>query len=306
MNAALPPGVRFIERDWLNANGILLRAPECNILIDTGFMACADATLELLSRPENLGADRLHRIINTHCHCDHIGGNAVLRSAYQCSITVPADEADVVRNWDRMGLWLAHAHHRAEPFRVDSTLAPEDRFSGGGLEWRALGAPGHDMGALVFYCEQEKLLISGDALWEHGFGLVLPDPPEALAAARATLETISALDIRWVLPGHGALFSDLGAALARAFGRVTYFEQDPARLASHAIKAMFGFTLLDRGRLPLVTLPELLQDAHGAADMNARFLGMAPGELADWLVSQMEKAGVARRQDGWLVSTGSR
>lgn len=304
--AQLPPGVKFVRRDWLNANSILLRSPDCNILIDTGFVACVEETLQLLARPENLGADRLHRIINTHCHCDHMGGNAAVQSAYQCTVTVPIGEADFVRQWDGMGLWLDYAHHRAQKFELDDTLSPGDRFEGGGLEWLALGAPGHDMGALVFYCEQEKLLISGDALWEQSFGLVLPEPPEALAAARATLETIAALDIRWVLPGHGDMFSDVGAAVTRAFGRIAYFEQDPARLASHAIKAMFGFTLLDRGRLPLVSLSDLLQKVPASAQMNARYLHMGPDELVHWFVSQMEKAGIAFRQDGWLVSAGVR
>lgn len=306
MSAPLPANVRFIERDWLNANSIVLRAPGSNILIDTGFMACVDDLLELLSHPDNLGAERLHRIINTHCHCDHMGGNAALRSAYQCRITVPDGEADVVRRWDRMALWLDFAHHRAERFHADDALAAGERFDGGGLEWQAMAAPGHDMAALVFYSAQEKLLISGDALWEHSFGLVLPDTPDGLPAARATLEMIAGLEIRCVLPGHGALFHDIGGALQRAFGRIAWYEQDPARLASHALRAMFGFTLLDRGRLPLVSLPDLLQDAPASATLNARYLGMAPGELADWLVSHMEKSGVARRQDGWLVSTGRR
>lgn len=306
MSTPLPAGVRFIERDWLNANSVLLKSPGDNILVDTGFMACVHETLDLLSRPGNLGAERLHRIVNTHCHCDHIGGNAALRSAYQCRITVPEGEAPIVRDWNRMALWLDYAHHRADPFTADDTLAAGQRFEGGGLEWQALAAPGHDMDALVFYCAREKLLISGDALWEHSFGLVLPDTPDGLPAARATLEMITGLEIRCVLPGHGPLFEDVGGALQRALSRVAWFEQDPARLASHAIRAMFGFTLLDRGRLPLISLPDLLQNAPASAGMNARYLGLAPGELADWLVSHMEKAGVARREDGWLVSTGRR
>ncbi len=299
---SLPAGVRFIERDWLNANSILLTDDEQNILIDTGFFACADATLRLLAQPQNLGDKPLHRIINTHCHCDHMGGNAALKSLYQCEITVPQDEADIVRRWDRMALWLDFANHRAEPFVLDSVIAPGQRFIGGALEWHAISAPGHDMGAMVFYCEQEKLLISGDALWEHSFGLVLPDPPQCLAAARATLECIAQLDIRYVLPGHGKVFSNVSQALDLAFGRVEYFAQDPVRLASHAIKAMFGFTLLDRGRMPLVTLPEYLQRVPSSAQLNAKYLHLPPDELAHWLVSHMEKAGVALRENGWLIS----
>ncbi len=34
----------------------------------------------------------------------------------------------------------------------------------------ALAAPGHDMGALVFYNPEHRILISGDALWQNGYG----------------------------------------------------------------------------------------------------------------------------------------
>ncbi len=300
--SSLPPAVRFIERDWLNANHVLLVSDAQNILIDTGFFSQADETLGRLALPENLGPARLQRIINTHCHCDHMGGNAALKSIYGCEITVPAGEAEIVRHWDRMGLWLDYANHRAERFVLDSVMEPGDRFQGGGLEWRAIAAPGHDMGAMVFYCEEERLLISGDALWEQSFGLVLPDPPECLAAARATLETIARLEIRYVLPGHGKVFSNVNEALERAFGRTEYFAQDPERLARHAIKAMFGFTLLDRGRLPLAALPDYFQRVPSSAELNAKYLHMPPSDLCEWIVSQLEKAGAARREGGWLVS----
>jgi glyoxylase-like metal-dependent hydrolase (beta-lactamase superfamily II) len=205
-----------------------------------------------------------------------------------------------------MALWLDFAHHRGEPFQVDHTLAHGERFRAGGVEWLAMQAPGHDMGALVFHCEEAKLLISGDALWEQSFGLILPEPPEALPAARATLESIDALDIDWVLPGHGPMFSNVKAAIDRAMARIAYFEQDPKRLASHSIKAMFGFMLLDRGRLPLAAMEEMLQNIPVSATLNAKHLGMSPAELADWLVSQIEKAGIGYREDGWLISANRR
>lgn len=300
--APLPPGVCFIERDWLNANNILLIQSDRRILIDTGFMAGTQQTLALLSSPQNLGNRPLDRVINTHCHCDHVGGNAMLKSVYHCEITVPEGEAAFVRDWNAMALWLDYAHHRCEPFGVESTLTQGDSFEGGGLHWRVLDAPGHDMGALLFYCEEEQLLISGDALWEHSFGLVLPDPPGCLAAARATLEVIAQLDVKFVLPGHGRIFSNVTEALDRAIGRVEYFAQDPARLASHAIKAMFAFSLMDRGRMPLATLPNYLQRVPSSREMNAKYLGMSPEDLAQWLVTQMEKSGAAHRKEGWLVS----
>jgi glyoxylase-like metal-dependent hydrolase (beta-lactamase superfamily II) len=92
----------------------------------------------------------------------------------------------------------------------------------------AIAAPGHDMGARVFYCEAEQLFISGDALWEDGFGVVLPDQPGALAAARETLDRIAALDLTVVIPGHGKPFTGISAALDRCYQRVEAFNADSA------------------------------------------------------------------------------
>jgi glyoxylase-like metal-dependent hydrolase (beta-lactamase superfamily II) len=88
------------------------------------------------------------------------------------------------------------------------------------------------MGALVFYCDAEQLLISGDALWQNGFGVVLPDQPGALAAAQDTLDRIAALDVTVVIPGHGQPFIGISAALDRCYERVEAFNADPIRMVA--------------------------------------------------------------------------
>ena len=121
------------------------------------------------------------------------------------------------------------------------------------MSWEAIPAPGHETGALVFYCEAEQLLISGDALWENGFGVVLPDRPGALAAARDTLDRIAALDVALVIPGQGRPVTAVAAALDRSYQRVA-FDTAPERMARHALKVMLMFTLLERRQLPLTAL----------------------------------------------------
>ena len=141
------------------------------------------------------------------------------------------------------------------------SFAPEPRTSWGNLEWQAIAAPGHDMGALVFFNPEHRILISGDALWENGFGLVMPRAidPAALPATRATLDMIAALDVRVVIPGHGEVFTDVAAALARAYARIAAFEADDARVARHALKVLLTFRLLDQQRMPLADLPAYVE-----------------------------------------------
>src|SRR4029453_16936850 len=173
-------------------------------------------------------------------------------------IAVPEGEAPLVERWDTKALWIEAAGGYAERFHADEVIRAGSTHVWGDLEWRALAAPGHDMGALVFYNALHRILISGDALWENGFGIVMPRAidPAALPAARATLETIAALDVDIVIPGHGEPFTDVKDALNRAFSRTAAFEADDVRTARHAVKALLSFTLLDRRRLPLAELPQ--------------------------------------------------
>lgn len=297
----LPPQIRVIVRDWLNSNSIVLRGTVGNAVIDSGYGAHAQQTLALLDRA--LDGEKLDWLLNTHCHSDHMGGNAALMRHYGCRVSVPLGEAPLIERWDTRELWLEFADQRAEKFAFNDTISPGDSLEIGDLSWEALAAPGHDMGALVFYSESEGLLISGDALWENGFGLLLPEPDNhtRVMATRATLETISALDVATVIPGHGKPFSNISEALDRAFRKLEAIEADPVRMARHALKVMLVFALLDKGRMPLAGLPAYLDQVPCYRECNALFLKLEPGALAELLVSELESANVVARRGGYLL-----
>jgi len=103
-----------------------------------------------------------------------VGGNAAIVRRYDCPIAVPSAEAPLVERWDGKALLYDYCDHRVERFVVDRALPANSNHVWGDLEWIALAAPGHDMGALVFYNAEHRILISGDALWENGFGFVMP------------------------------------------------------------------------------------------------------------------------------------
>jgi glyoxylase-like metal-dependent hydrolase (beta-lactamase superfamily II) len=159
------------------------------------------------------------------------------------------------------------------------------------------------MGALAFYNPEHGILISGDALWQHGFGLVMPPEidPAALPATRRTLEMLAALEVRIVIPGHGEPFSDVHGALDRAFRRLAAFEADPLRAARYALKALLSFTLLDRRRLPLAGMAEYVERVGVYRDFNARFFELPPQRFADTLIAELVVAGAVRKENGWLL-----
>ena len=292
----------MIVRDWLNANHILLKGRDRTVLVDSGYGR--DATITLAKVSAELAGRRLDWLVNTHCHSDHMGGNAAVRRAHGCRLSVPVGEAPLIDAWDEQTLWLSYADQRCERFAFDDTIAPGDVLDWGDLAWRAIAAPGHDMGALMFHCEEERLLITGDALWENGFGVVLPGPgrEERLAAARSTLESIAGLDVGTVIPGHGAPFSNVAEALECSLRRVEAFERDELRMARHVLKVMFVFSLLDRQRLPLGRIPEYLATVPLYADFNARYFQLSDVALADLIVGELERAGAVKKSNGYLIA----
>ncbi len=298
-----PPQLHVFVRDWLSANNIVLRSTDGHVLIDSGYVKHAPLTLGLLASGRGLGAEPLARLINTHCHADHIGGNAAIQARYGCTIELPAAEAPAIARWDQKALLLDYADQECDRFSVDVELHPDTTQVWGDLGWQLLAAPGHRMEALVFYNSEHRILISGDALWQNGYGFVMPPSldPDALPAARDTLNLIAALDVRVVIPGHGEPFTDVAAALDRAYHRTAAFEADEARLALYGLKALLAFSLLSRQRLALADLPDYLARLGVCRDLNACGPRLPPGKLADLLVAELERAGAAHRAGGDLV-----
>lgn len=300
--SALPESIQVFERGWLSSNNILLLGRHDTALIDTGYLSHAPQTLELVRHA--LHGRHLDQIINTHLHSDHCGGNAILQAHYGSNTSIPVAEADKVRHWDVEALSFKATGQRCDRFTFDATIAPGDVLKLADMEWQALGAPGHDPHSLIFYCPQERVLVSADALWENGFGVIFPelDGESGFAEERATLDLIAGLDVRLVIPGHGAPFSDVAGALARARSRLDYLSADPVRNAQNALKVLLKFLLLERQRIALAEVPQLLLAMPVFEAANRNFLHQSPQQLGTWAVSQLVRAAAACVEGEYLLN----
>jgi glyoxylase-like metal-dependent hydrolase (beta-lactamase superfamily II) len=268
---SLPASMRVFERGWLSSNNILFIDDRQTALVDSGYTAHAAQTFALVQHALG-GVRTLDLIVNTHLHSDHCGGNALLQKHFTCETVIPSAEAHAVRNWDEEALTFRATGQSCERFGFTGTIAPGATLTLGGLEWSVLGAPGHDPHSLMLYCAAECLLISADALWENGFGVIFPELEGAsgFAEQRAVLDLIATLDVRVVIPGHGAPFSDVSKALDIASSRLDYLSADPARNAKNALKVLIVFKLMELRSMSVAAVFRMADEARvmsAAADM---------------------------------------
>ncbi|MET0983297.1 MAG: MBL fold metallo-hydrolase [Telluria sp.] len=309
--------MRVFERGWLSSNNVLFMG-EQTALVDSGYVTHAPQTLALVRHA--LGERPLERLLNTHLHSDHCGGNGALQAAYGCHTAIPALEAGKVAAWDEDALSFRATGQQCARFTFDALLAPGQVLELGSMSWNVLAAPGHDPHALLLFCPAQGILIAGDALWENGFGVIFPElaGEPGFEEARATLDLIGTLDARVVIPGHGRMFADVAGALQRAYSRLDYLSADPKRNAENAIKVLVKFLLLERQRIRLTGLPALLAAipvvgsamrfmdlAALADDHTSNALSPAPTHactiLANWAVASLLRAKAARIDGDFLV-----
>jgi len=297
----LPPSLTFIERDWLSSNHLLGRSESGNVLVDSGYSSRRDLTLQLVARA--LGTAPLHRVVNTHVHSDHVGGNAALKARYGCRISLPLQARQAVEEWQEDKLLYAPLGQSCDRFAADEYFDRGDSLEIGGMPWQALGSPGHDMDSLLLYQPDHRILLSADALWEHGFGILFPeflDEP-GFDAQEDTLQMLEDLEVDIVLPGHGPMFNGFRPALQRARQRLGYFRLNPDRHALLAVKVALSFMLLDRGRLNLGDLETTFGTLPMIQRICSRHFGSDTPRITLDVVKALIQAKSARMADGWLM-----
>jgi glyoxylase-like metal-dependent hydrolase (beta-lactamase superfamily II) len=128
------------------------------------------------------------------------------------------------------------------------------------------------------------------------------DGQSGFAEERATLDLIAGLDVAVVIPGHGAPFTDVAGALARARSRLDYLAADPVRNAQNALKVLLKFLLLERQRIALADVPALLTSMQVFAAANDNYLKQLPEALGQWAVGQLVRAAAARVEGEYLLN----
>jgi glyoxylase-like metal-dependent hydrolase (beta-lactamase superfamily II) len=242
----LPADVTVFERGWLSSNNILICGRESCALVDSGYSTHSAQTLALVASA--LNGRPLDLLLNTHLHSDHCGGNAALQQTYPGLKTcIPPGHAAFVKDWNPGALTYTPTGQTCPQFRFDAVLTPGLEMRLGDTLWQVHAAPGHDPHSVVLFEPVSRVLISADALWERGFGVVFPELEgvDAFDEVRLTLDLIERLAPAVVIPGHGAVFTSVTASLAAARARLRSFTENPSWHIVHAAKVLLKFKLLE-------------------------------------------------------------
>ncbi|MBL8388349.1 MAG: MBL fold metallo-hydrolase [Hydrogenophaga sp.] len=295
-------GITIFERGWLSSNNILITGIEGPAaLVDAGYCIHAEQTLALVSTA--LTERPLDLLLNTHLHSDHCGGNAALQARYPGVQTrIPPGLAQAVMDWDTVALTYAPTGQECPRFVFDDLLRPGDRLILGDWKWEVHGAKGHDPHAIILYQPDNGVLLSADALWQNGFGVVFPELEGASAFDEVgeTLDLIAELRPAVVVPGHGPAFDDVTEALQRARSRLQRFVASPDQHLRHAQKVLIKFRLLAWQR---IERSELLQWAMSTPYLRQAMPQGSEASCSKWLENLLQdlERSKALRLDGDLV-----
>ena len=172
---------------------------EC-IIIDPG---CYDEK-ERLALKNFISENKLNpvRLINTHCHIDHILGNAFVAAEYNLGLEIHEGEIPVLQ----AGMTIAGMYgipYNPSPDPV-SFLKPGEEVVLDGQSMKILFTPGHSPASICLYNEKDKWVIGGDVLFYESIGRTdLPggDFNTLINSIRTQLFTLP--DDVVVYPGHG-------------------------------------------------------------------------------------------------------
>jgi hydroxyacylglutathione hydrolase len=108
------------------------------------------------------------RLLNTHCHIDHVLGNPFVFKQYGLSPEIHPLDKQLLNAVETYGqMWGIHSESQPEPICNLDTL---DKIALGDETLDVIFTPGHAPGEVSFYSPEYKFVIAGDVLFRESIG----------------------------------------------------------------------------------------------------------------------------------------
>ena len=146
---------------------------------------------------------RVTKLLNTHCHIDHVLGNAFVKDRYKTKLYLHPTEEFVL---DAQKILAPHyGMHLYQESKPDVYLSEDDFVEFGDQEFSILFVPGHSPGHIAFYNSKESIVLAGDVLFQNSIGRTDLPGGNYNTLIRSIHEKLFTLpDDVVVYPGHGA------------------------------------------------------------------------------------------------------
>ncbi|MBY9065819.1 MBL fold metallo-hydrolase [Hyphomonas sp. WL0036] len=223
---------------WSNAG--LIRDGEASLLVDTLFdMALTRDMLDAMADATGIEAARIGTIVNTHANGDHCHGNgccpqaeiiASEASAREMAEVPPAMLAQFKKLGSQLGPAGSYFADIFAPFDFENVdeRAPTRTFSGsldlkvGDKAVRLIEVgPAHTGGDVLVHVPGDRTVFTGDILFIDGTPLMWVGP---VANWIRACETIIAMDVDVIVPGHGPITDKAG--VRRVADYLAYVDQE--------------------------------------------------------------------------------
>jgi glyoxylase-like metal-dependent hydrolase (beta-lactamase superfamily II) len=179
---------------------LLINEKKDCIIIDPGCYF-EEERKELLAYIEKEGLN-VTRLLNTHCHLDHIFGNRLVAKTYGVGLEIHMLDKIVLDRSPEIGkMYNVPFEPSVEPARY---LEEGEKIQLGDDELVILLTPGHSPGSVCFYCAAQLFIIGGDVLFYQSIGRTDLPGGNHQTLINSIQEKLFVLpDDVTVYPGHG-------------------------------------------------------------------------------------------------------
>lgn len=293
----------FFERKYPSANMILIQ-DQLPILIDSGFGSDVNDTEQLI-KEAGVSPEELHLIVNTHYHSDHVGGNFHLQKNYGVAIAAHKWEANLINSYDSEACSAEWLDQPVEPYRVDRKLSDNDEIMTGSRTLKVMHTPGHTLGHISLYEPEQEILICGDLFQKNDIGWIniFREGVTSVQQSMESLDRLSMLPIQQAYSGHGPLIENPLAALDAARKRFEKWLSTPEKIAWHACKRIFAYTLIIQNGLAKEEIDNYLLKCGWFQDFARYSFQLQPEEFVKILLNEMIRSGAASWNSNHLIAT---